>query len=301
MTTGSLLHADDPASTSSDGYKTVNVDNDGKPIAVRVKQQTDPLAHANLTDELDHQRSFSATNPMSNKSFSLAETTAIHGSSDYNKRSDENTFNTKSYSFDPNTPTVPNLNAKPGFHNAAGFAQPATGYDKDFTTSAADTGHSEASPFSSTTATEQGRSATLGGGTTDTYASSLNNQKFEGDEAEAAQRHLKKLGNGQIEIENVPDRPLTIDEVRQLINHGFTPDTSAPPEGVPAKPMNDPNYQPQPLRGDPTSDSVSTSAPAPARLAPGPVSDDDKDDPVPPPGTMSAPPPPENTQPLPQP
>ncbi len=45
-------------------------------------------------------------------------------------------------------------------------------------------------------------------------------------------------------VSDIPNRPLTVDEVRGLINHGLKPDTAAPP-GMPSKAINDPNYKPE--------------------------------------------------------
>ncbi len=126
--------------------------------------------------------------------------------------------------------------------------------------------------LASATSPDQGRSATIEKQNSAAFASPLGDKKFEGDEAQAARRHLSRNKSGQIEITDLPDRPLTIDEVRNLINHGFKPDTEVKPE-EPSKPLNDPDYKPEPLR----------DMPAPAS------SDDDKDDPVPAPGTMSSP------------
>jgi hypothetical protein len=77
---------------------------------------------------------------------------------------------------------------------------------------------------------------------------------------------------------------LSVDEVRALINHGFKPDLSEP--AAPAsKPLNDPNYQPEPLRIEPTSaDDALPVPPAPGMHK---VQDDDSNDPVPSPGTMA--------------
>jgi hypothetical protein len=280
------LLADDPGnSQNTDGYKTVPVSVDNKTLPIRVQQQPDPLAHASYTDELDHQSAFSATNPMANKSFLMPSNNASQSISDYKNR-DQNTFVTKSYSFDSSAPTAPNLEAKPTFPTTSAYSRSASGFDKNYATSSADTGQKQAALFASATSSDQGRTAVLGGQTTTTFAYPLSDEVFHGDEADAAKRHLSRTKTGQIMVEELPDRPMTIDEVRDLINHGFKPDTEVKPEGEASKPLNDPNYQPEPLRETPPPSSGS---------------DDDKDDPVPPPGTIAAPPAPENSQPLPQP
>jgi len=196
---------------------------------------------------------------------------------------DQNTFTTKPYAFDSSAPTAPNLNEKFTTTTSAD-SRNATGFDKSYPTSTDTDGKNKTALFASATSPDQGRTAVLGGQTTSTYASPLSDQTFHGDEADAAKRHLTRLQNGQMLVTDLPNRPLTIDEVRQLINHGFKPDTDVKPTDEPSKPLNDPQYKPEPLREAPPVSS----------------NDDDKDDPVPPPGTMAAPPP-ENTQPLPQP
>jgi hypothetical protein len=280
---GVLLAADQPA--SSDGYKTVPVIGGGKGAAVRVREQPDALAHASFPDELDPQRVFSATNRMANKTFSMPADSVSHGTSLY-KEGDRNTFATKPYTFDASSPSVPNADAKFSYPTTSAYNRSATGFDHGYQTSNADAGQNRTALLASATSSDQGRTAILGGQTQSAFASSMSNKTFEGEEADAARRHLTRTKSGQILITDLPNRPLTIDEVRDLINHGFKPDTDArPPE--PSKPLNDPDYKPQPLRDDPSPNTSDQ--------------DDDKNDPVPAPGTMAAPPAPENSEPLPQP
>jgi hypothetical protein len=296
VTTGRLLAADDQTPPSSDdGYKTVSVDTGGKPIPVRVQEEKNPYAGVASPEEnakYDPERIFSRTSAMADKTFTGSVNFAGQGNTDYNKPSDRNTFVTKPYSFDTKSSSIPDANTKSEFGSTSAYSKSASGFGKAYPTSTADAGQNQAAALASTTAAEQGRAAVLGGPTPDTFASSFADKQFEGDEADAAKRHLSRNHNGQIVIDDLPSRPLTIDEVRQLINHGFKPDTDVQPEGEPAKPLNDPNYKPEPLRESPQPEAASAPATAP--------SDDDKDDPVPSPGMMSAPPAPENSQPLPQ-
>ena len=88
-------------------------------------------------------------------------------------------------------------------------------------------------------------------------------------------------------VSDIPDRPLTIDEVRGLINHGFKPDTTASPD-APTKAINDPDYKPEASPEPPEAPSMRA-----------PLIDDDRDAPLPSPGTMSQTAP-ENSDPLPQ-
>jgi hypothetical protein len=291
---GSPLRADDP-SASADGYKNVVVKSaGGKSVTLRVKEQPDALAHASFPDELDHQRAFSATNPMANKSFSMPTDTANPANSEF-KEGDQGSFVTKAYNFDSNAPSAPDLDRKSSVSANSAFSQTAPGFDKSYSTSKPDEDQNRTALLASATSTDQGRTAVLGDHTdNNSFASPMSGKEFQGEEADAFHHTLSRMKNGQMLVTDLPDRPLTIDEVRELINHGFKPDTGAPPPEA-SKPLNDPNYQPEPLREEPTAPAT----PAPANEA-GAV-DDDKDDAVPPPGTMAAPPPPENTQPLPQP
>lgn len=230
---------------------------------------------------------------MANKTFSVPSDSGFQSSAEFKSR-DQNSFISKPYTFDPSAPSVPNLNtqAGAGLPTASAYSRNATGVDKSYPTQNSDAGQNQTALFASATSSDQGRTAVLGGQTTSTFASPFADKNFEGAEADAAKRHLTRMKNGQILVTDLPSRPLTIDEVRDLINHGFKPNTDAPPAEEPSKPLNDPNYVPEPLRGDPNP-SLDTTKPTPA-------GDDDKDDPVPPPGTMAAPQAPENSQPLPQ-
>ncbi len=283
--TGRLLHADDQPA-SSDGYKTVMLNIGGKPTPVRIKEPGAPsknVSSTNPTSKYDpEQYSFSTTSSMANKTYSLPSNSLSTSNSDFANR-DQGTVITKAYIPDASSPTAPNLNAKAGFSTASGYDRNAAGFDKNYSTSSADAEQSRTAALASATSTDQGRTATLGPRTTSTSASPLAGKTFQGSEADAARRRLTKMDNGQMLVTDLPNRPLTIDEVRDLINHGFKPNTDVKPE-EPSKPLNDPNYKPEPLRDTPS-----------------PGSDDDKNDPVPPPGTMATPQAPENSEPLPQP
>jgi hypothetical protein len=289
---GPALHADDPAAaptrpTKDDhNYKTVRIKAGGAPISVRVQEQPDPLKHVTLHDDLDHQRAFSETNDMANKSFTTTAGPAwIH---DANVKGDD-AFAARPYDFNAAAPTVPNLGSKASFRSTSFKGSASTGFDKNFPTTLTDASQNQAALLGASISPDQGRTAPFNARPVDMFAAANTNKTFQGEEADAVHRHLKQLGNGQYEISDLPDRPLTIDEVRNLINHGFKPNTSQPPPES-TRPMNDPNYVPQPLRDDPSPPSSNPPAKA---------SDDDKDDAVPPPGTMATPPP-ENAEALPK-
>jgi hypothetical protein len=62
-------------------------------------------------------------------------------------------------------------------------------------------------------------------------------------------------------LTNLPNRPLTIDEVRALINHEQIPNLDAKPE-APSRPLNDPNWEP-PLKLPEISDKAAPATPPP--------------------------------------
>jgi hypothetical protein len=284
---GHHLRADDPPA-ASDGYKTVPVAVGDKTVSIRVKEGKDPfknVSSSNSTGKYDPQRIFSASNSLANKTFSLPSESLSQTNSDFKNR-DQDTFITKSYIGD-NSTSVPNLNTKVNFPAAAGYNQNAAGFDKNYTTSNADAGQNRTAMFASpTTSADQNRTAVLGGSDKAEVlaANSMAHKQYLGPGAQHVPDDVTINDNIVISrMSGLPDRPLSIDEVRNLINHETKPNTDAKPE-EPSKPLNDPNYKPEPLRDSPS-----------------PASDDDKSDPVPPPGTMASPQTPENSEPLPQP
>jgi hypothetical protein len=65
-----LVHADNSNPKAPPGYKTVYVEAGGKKIPMLVKQQLDPLRNVNNPeDPLDHQKVYSETNFMADKTF----------------------------------------------------------------------------------------------------------------------------------------------------------------------------------------------------------------------------------------
>jgi hypothetical protein len=290
VTTSGLLSADDQAAAGNDG-KTVQVNMGGKAVPIRVSEVGDPLKNISVsasasTGKYDPERIFSMTSPMADKTFVFPSNSFSKGS-DFNNR-DQNAFLTKPYRGDVSS-SVPNLDAKPSFRTAAGYNRSATGFDKSYETSTSDVSPNRMAALGASNASaDQNRAAVLGGPekpepmTTDAMA-----HKSYQDPALQHVTDYDAMVQDKIVISRMsglPNRSLSIDEVRDLINHGTTPDTNVKPEES-GKPLNDPEYKPKPLRDMPPPGS----------------SDDDKDDPVPPPGTMAAPQAPENSEPLPQP
>ena len=142
---------------------------------------------------------------------------------------------------------------------------------------------------------DAGSCAPIDARTYDTFASPEANKEYGGPEADIIRQRVKpglQIDGDLQKLTEIPNRPLTVDEVRALINHGFKPDFTKPaaPDN---KALNDPDYQPEPLRIDPPEDAT----PAPPAAAAHKVQDDDTNDPVPAPGTMAEHP--EDSEPLP--
>ena len=288
VTTGRLLHADGP-STFSDGSKIVPVNVGGRTVPILVKEGGDPFKNVSSSDstgKYDPERIFSSTSSMAHKSFSLPSDSLSKSNADF-KNGDQNTFITKAYVPDASSPSAPNLDAKASFPTAGGYNRNATGFDKSYSTSNADAGQNRTAVLaSSTVSADQNRAAVLGGPEKpEVFASnSMANKQYLGPGAQHVPDDVIIKDNVVISrMSGLPNRPLSIDGVRNLINHETKPNTEIKPE-EPSKPLNDPNYKPEPLRDTPS-----------------PGGDDDKNDPVPPPGTMASPQTPENSEPVPQP
>jgi hypothetical protein len=273
LTAGPHLLADSTP-VAPPGYKIVNVPSGSGTIPVMVKEQKNPFGGI---PSGDLQKSFSVTNSMANKKF-------LSGS-DANFQNDNHsnigTFSTKAYQ-DPALASSPNFNTKANLPTAAGFDHGANGFNRAFPTANVDSQTRTSSFAGTSTSSYQNRSATLGGPAAPEQlaSNSMANKQYLGPGAQnvPAAYHL----NTDVVLSRMtglPDRPLSIDEVRDLINHGAKPDTDVKPD-APSKPLNDPAYQPEPLRDTPTR-----------------ANDDDKNDSVPAPGMIAAP---ENAEPLPQ-
>jgi hypothetical protein len=299
-----FLRADDPpALKPPPGYKVVYRDvGGGKKAAIFVQEQMDMSGLTrNLADDpLDPQKVFSETNPASNKTFMPASAPGSDKSSGINA---QQSFETKVYDTST-TSSVYDTGAKPTYHTASyAGAKAAAGYDQSFATTDTPSDMSKAhSPFAPVGAAEQNRAAPIDAKTYGTFASADANKDFNGPEADAIRQHARPGAHidGDLQlVGEIPNRPLSIDEVRELINHGFKPDLDQPPPPA-GKPLNDPNYQPVPLRIEPTS-ADDAPAPVPAAASPGTgghkVDEDDANDPVPSPGMMADPP--ENSEALP--
>ncbi|MCE0521895.1 MAG: hypothetical protein LV480_03185 [Methylacidiphilales bacterium] len=279
VTAGRLLLAD-AVPVAPPGYHMVPVKTGDKTAYVQVSNQTNPYSNLSAPE----QKMFSRTSALADQKFVFPTDSLPKSDLDFK---DQNTFITKPYVDNALSSPAPNIGAKASFATTSAYSRSATGFDKNYPTSNSDIGQNRTSPLGSTAdSADQNHTAQLGGPEKpETLAtSSMAHKQYLGPGA----RHVP---DGVVIKENIalsrmsslPNRPLSIDEVRNLINHDAKPDTDVKPD-EPSKPLNDPDYKPEPLR----------------EMPPPSNSDDDKNDPVPPPGTMAAPQAPENSEPLPQ-
>jgi hypothetical protein len=254
-----------------------------KTTYIQVKNQATPFSKL----DSDDQKMFSRTSSFANKDFSFSGN-GLPATSSALKDVNQSTFITKPYAGDTPASPFANLNARPAFAKSASSNQTAAGFNKSYFTSS-DSSQNHAALFpaaGNTTAADQNRTAVLGHDKPEVLsANSMANKQYLGPGAQHVPDDVVIPENIILtRMNKIPNRPLSIDEVRDLINHGTSPNTDIKP-AEPSRPLNDPDYKPEPLRDSPIPSSGS---------------DDDKDDPVPPPGTMAAPPAPENSEPLPQ-
>jgi hypothetical protein len=282
VATGPLLHADDNTNkVSPDGFRTVNATVNGKTVPIRVKDSADPYQSVSSqnTGKYDPENIFSQSSSMAHKSF-LSPTETMKSDNDF-----KDTFATKSYN-DPSLGTL--QQSKFDTRSFPATSGTVSDYNKAYPTTSAEA--TKAAQLGAGADTEdQNRTAVLGGLEKPEVltANSMANKQYLGPGAQKVPDDVYIKDNVVISrMSGLPDRPLSIDEVRNLINHGTKPDTDVPPE-PPSKPLNDPDYKPEPLRDNPTPGPI----PDKSRI------DDDKDDPVPPPGMIAEP---ESAEPLPQ-
>jgi hypothetical protein len=277
------LYSDTPPPAEA-GYRIVPVKQGGGTAYIRVKDAGDPYKNVKDSDGSGPEHfSFGMTSNMAHKTYDTGDTASSHDDGSYQKNL-EHTFLTKSYFDGPHDVTLP---PKVPMNSAAGYSSRASGFDKTFLTANADVGQNKMADYAMTTSSYQGRTAVLGGHEVKKFASSMSSKTYEGPEAEAVKRDLSQMNDGLLGIKDMPNRPLTIDEVRALINHGVKPEADEKPP-VPSKALNDPDYTPDP-------------APPPLRAQPGEDRHlEDDSDMVPSPGTMAHGPPPEDSEPLPQ-
>jgi hypothetical protein len=298
--TAPFLHADDkpsPPPPSGDGYTSIPIHlPNGKTSYVRVQEQPKPTGHlssATTDGKYDpSQLSLSKTSDLANKTFSSPSFTQ----SDSVEVAREQSFLTKSYfggAGPKSSVTEQTFDTKAAYPNAntGAYNHTASGLDKSYVANTTDIAQNQTAPITAGVPEEQNRTANIGGHKIDATASPLASKTYTGPEADIERHEMAQVNQDLIQMKDLPNRPLTIDEVRALINHGIKPNTdSAPPPAT--KPLNDPDYRQEPSPAPP---------PLPSTRAPTP---DTSDDDLPSPGMVAAQhpvsaTPPENSEPLP--
>jgi len=272
----------------------------GKVTYIRVQDQSSPSAHfssSSSDEKYDPSRiSLNKTSDLANKAFPTASLYQNHSAEEARQ---QRTFITKPFFAGNDAPanrSVSNFNTKITYPAAQGYNRTADGTTKTFLANQTDIDQNKSAQLASTPSEYQNRTAYLGDHKFGTYASPLANKTYTGPGVNSTRQDMAKVGASLMQMKDLPNRPLTIDEVRELINHGIKPDTDAPPPASQSKPMNDPDYEPGP---PPPPFAHSPSSPAPS--SPAVASDED----LPSPGTMAAQhqqqeQPPENSEPLPK-
>ena len=290
LATGLSVHADDKP-IAPPGYKMVPVALGGGHTGyVEVKE----AATAGSPDSTPNNSGFNMTSPMANKTF-MPDGDSGNASSDQDKM--QGTFVTKSYfgkGDDSSDQSMPGLHDEVPVKSDNSYSRRADGFDQSYQTSAANE-QTKASPLGSQKATESDQTASMGSHETQTFAYNDSDKAYTGPETRDVKHDLDRMNQGLESLKDLPDRPLTVDEVRALINHGVKPDFDEKP-AAPSQPLNAPDYTPE-------------AAPAPMRepVQPGHLKDaNDADTDLSVPGAVSHPdqtvpdPAPENSQPLPQ-
>jgi len=282
LTTGQCLRAED-APTPAQKEKEIAVKVGNSTATVKV-QESDPYKNMHVpppTDKYDPTHySLNQTSSMANKSF------AATSDSMANKHANlgHDSYAAKTYG-QVNATDTRNTNTKYSTSASNNDVHGDSDFNKNYNTPTSSMGKSQSTGFSSTSR-DQDRTSSFSGQKSNTYAANLSKQ-YVGPGAQHVPDGEVKENRVIAHMSDIPNRPLTIDEVRGLINHGFKPDTAVAPD-APSKAINDPDYKQE----------ASPEPPEAPHIHP-PLIEDDRDAPLPSPGTMSQSAP-ENSDPLPQ-
>lgn len=273
--------------TAPEGYKMVPVKMGDKTGYIEVQNQngSNPIFQQPAPPPGKYDPTWmGATSPVANKSFFTTTAESAQSKTSLYS-SDHDSFVTKPFSGPTPSWAQSGKTSKLALPPAPEEAQKTAGFNQTFATSSASLGDKSTSPFATMKSSEQDRTSPLASKTSDVVLNSYAVKPFQGEEADSVRKDLSKTNNGLMQLKDLPNRPLTIDEVRALINHGIKPNTDEP-AAEPSKPLNDPDYKPEPLRDTPQPYLNDKDK------------NEDKDLPLPGPGAMAHPP--ENADPLPQ-
>jgi hypothetical protein len=290
--------ADKPAPTPQGfskpppGYHDVTIGSGANKSVIRVADSPKPHVNGEAPssdgrydpEKLD----FSQSSPLSNKSFATSFSSLSKSATAQETklpRFNTHAFNTSSY------------NQSDRKYATMAYDESSRGSDdfsKTYKLPPANAGANRVFPIK--TSDFQGKTALLAQGPskTDPFATpnALNDKTFFDPEMVHVRRDPYAAAN-QLDVKrltDLPNRPLTIKEVRNLINHDQIPNLADKPEedGDNDKPLNDPRWAPP------------TVAPmAPDNSLAIPPADTEKQGDLPAPGEMAQPPP-ENSEPLPK-
>ena len=267
------LFADDKAPVAPPGYHNVPIKTGSGTSYIQVKDSADVFAHVHSDEQSDH-FSLNQTSPLSHQSYDMGTAVPVESQTAGTAAPQ---FMTKSYFSGRGDNTAHwKADQDPEMSRTFDAGQKRADMSKSFMTAKADLGDKTAGEANSTSE-YAGKTAQLGAPGVKVFASSLGDKTYSGREADAIKRDVAQMNEGMEGLKDLPNRPLTIDEVRALINHGIKPATEEKP-AEPSKPLNDPEYTPDaapaPLRDVPMDDSHLKSM---------------DDDLIPPPGMMARP------------
>jgi len=302
-----FLRADNQPPPVDSGYKMVPIAGaNGKVSYIRVQDQSSPSAHLSSSSSDGQydpsQISLNKTSNLANKSFPTASLYQNHSAEEARQ---QRTFITKPFFAGNDVPSdrsVSNFNTKLAYPAVQGYNRTAEDTHKAYLANQTNADQNKSARLSSAPSEYQNRSAYLGNQKANVYASPLAHITYTGPGVNVIKKDMNKVNVSLMQAKDLPNRPLTIDEVRDLINNGIKPDTDVHPAASQSKPLNDPGYEPGP---PPPPLAHSSPSPAPA-LAPAPSSrGDSSDGDLPSPGAMAAQhlqqeQPPENSEPLPK-
>ena len=293
LTAAPFIHAADDKSAKDSKYKTVPVAVGDKKLPVRV-MNSDPYGGVPASSTNSHgdgkyhpeDFSFNTTSSYALKKYDVGAAGLVKADPDFVKPG-QAAYSTQAYSNPALSGSVPGLSSKSRFSDTSAYARSVTGLDKTYTTasSGSDLNRSAILSTGTTTADFQARSAILRDGReADLLAEyDMAHKQYLGPGAQHVPDGIQIKENVMLSrMSEVPNRPLTVDEVRNLINHGTKPDLAQPHPDA-SKPLNAPDYKPEPLRDNPSPDAT----PLPGKPAAGASADDDKNDAIPSPGTMA--------------
>jgi hypothetical protein len=290
------------APMDGEGSHDVKVrDSKGRVVTLRVQDAPSPYANVSHSvtgtegkydpEALD----FSKASPMASKTFSMG-TVNPGGNDQATEAREGRTFQTKSFLPEQAVSggSMPDANRTFDTGAAFDFGHRTNESSKTFSTRSADLGATQTfggiktSPLQDKTAlvAETNKPALFAD-------AEFSNKAFDDPELRHVRRDPYANGMDVSRMVHLPDRPLTIDEVRELINHEVVPDTDKPADDQ-SKALNDPQYVP------PASPPFPTVAPAAPPVPATAHRDQDDSDVLPSPGMMATPEPPENSEPLPK-